>query len=180
MVVKLLSGGEGLTKTGILAPQPCPHTLPPLLDEAGVLAVPYRLMEDRGWALDLNQLRQALESYRGRCNPRAIYISNPGNPTGPQHTHWVMNYSLLQSLLMLLISSGHVQDRKSIQEVVQLAAAEKLLLLVDEVNKNLRLNGKLVHDRLLHPLQLILCSSGVPGQCVRTEHRVPLLQEGSV
>uniref|UniRef100_A0A3B3C708 alanine transaminase n=1 Tax=Oryzias melastigma TaxID=30732 RepID=A0A3B3C708_ORYME len=109
VVVKLLSGGEGLTKTGILAPQPCPHTLPPLLDEAGVLAVPYRLMEDRGWALDLNQLRQALESYRGRCNPRAIYISNPGNPT------------------------GHVQDRKSIQEVVQLAAAEKLLLLVDEV-----------------------------------------------
>lgn len=152
MVVKLLSGGEGLTKTGILAPQPCPHTLPPLLDEAGVLAVPYRLMEDRGWALDLNQLRQALESSRGRCNPRAIYISNPGNPTGPQHTHWVMNYSLLQSLLMLLISSGHVQDRKSIQEVVQLAAAEKLLLLVDEVNKNLRLNGKLVPDRLLHPL----------------------------
>ncbi|RVE73716.1 hypothetical protein OJAV_G00033970 [Oryzias javanicus] len=109
VVVKLLSGGEGLTQTGILAPQPCPHTLPPLLDEAGVLAVPYRLMEDRGWALDLNQLRQALESSRGRCNPRALYISNPGNPT------------------------GHVQDRKSIQEVIQLAAAEKLLLMVDEM-----------------------------------------------
>uniref|UniRef100_A0A3P9K0V7 alanine transaminase n=1 Tax=Oryzias latipes TaxID=8090 RepID=A0A3P9K0V7_ORYLA len=109
VVVKLLSNGEGQTQTGILAPQPCPHTLPPLLDEAGVLAVPYRLMEERGWALDLNQLRQALDSSRGGCNPRAIYISNPGNPT------------------------GHVQDRKSIQEVIQLATAEKLLLLVDEV-----------------------------------------------
>ncbi|XP_011472573.1 alanine aminotransferase 2 [Oryzias latipes] len=109
VVVKLLSSGEGQTQTGILAPQPCPHTLPPLLDEAGVLAVPYRLMEERGWALDLNQLRQALDSSRGGCNPRAVYISNPGNPT------------------------GHVQDRKSIQEVIQLATAEKLLLLVDEV-----------------------------------------------
>lgn len=81
--MKLLSSGEGQTQTGILAPQPCPHTLPPLLDEAGVLAVPYRLMEERGWALDLNQLRQALDSSRGGCNPRAVYISNPGNPTGP-------------------------------------------------------------------------------------------------
>ncbi|XP_051233416.1 alanine aminotransferase 2-like [Dicentrarchus labrax] len=107
--VKLLASGEGETPTGVLTPTPCPHTLPMLLDEAGVTPVPYQLMEDRGWALDLDELHRALKTSRGRCKPRAIYISNPGNPT------------------------GHVQDRKSIQEVIQFAAAERLLLLVDEV-----------------------------------------------
>ncbi|XP_041862658.1 alanine aminotransferase 2-like [Melanotaenia boesemani] len=109
VVVKLLSRGEGQTQTGVLTPLPCPHTLPALLDEAGVTAVPYQLTEEQGWAVDLNKLHRVLQSSRGRCEPRAIYISNPGNPT------------------------GHVQDRKSIQEVIQLAAAERLLLLVDEV-----------------------------------------------
>ncbi|KAM4547896.1 alanine aminotransferase 2 [Odontesthes bonariensis] len=109
VVVKLLSSGEGQGRTGVLTPLPCPHTLPMLLDEAGVMAVPYRLIEERGWALDLNELHLAIQSSRGCCEPRAIYISNPGNPT------------------------GHVQDRKSIQDVIQFAAAERLLLLVDEV-----------------------------------------------
>uniref|UniRef100_A0A8C9XYP0 alanine transaminase n=1 Tax=Sander lucioperca TaxID=283035 RepID=A0A8C9XYP0_SANLU len=106
---RLLASGEGETQTGVLTPRPCPHTLPPLLDEAGVTLVPYQLMEDRGWAVDLDELHRALKTTRGRCEPRAIYISNPGNPT------------------------GHVQDRKSIEEVIRFAAAERLLLLVDEV-----------------------------------------------
>ncbi|KAF1385312.1 hypothetical protein PFLUV_G00106430 [Perca fluviatilis] len=109
VVVKLLASGEGETRTGVLTPRPCPHTLPPLLDEAGVTLVPYQLMEDRGWAVDLDELHRALKTARGRCEPRAIYISNPGNPT------------------------GHVQDGKSIEEVIRFAAAERLLLLVDEV-----------------------------------------------
>ncbi|XP_013855877.1 alanine aminotransferase 2 [Austrofundulus limnaeus] len=104
-----MSSGEGPTQTGVLTPLPCPHTLPPLLDEVGVRPVPYRLLEDRGWALDLDQLHGALKTARGVCEPRAIYISNPGNPT------------------------GHVQDRKTIQEVIRLASAEGLVLLVDEV-----------------------------------------------
>ncbi|XP_042272176.1 alanine aminotransferase 2-like isoform X2 [Thunnus maccoyii] len=112
VVVKLLASGEGETQTGVLTPIPCPHTLPMLLDEAGVMLVPYQLREDRGWAVDLEELHRALKTARGRCKPRAIYISNPGNPT------------------------GHVQDRKSIEEVIQLAAAERLLLLVDEVHQD--------------------------------------------
>ncbi|KAM6938142.1 alanine aminotransferase 2-like [Lycodopsis pacificus] len=109
VVVKLLASGEEETQTGMLTPMPCPHTLPALLDEGGVTLVPYQLMEDRGWAVDLDELHQTLKTARGRCEPRAIYISNPGNPT------------------------GHVQDWKSIEEVIQFAAAERLLLLVDEV-----------------------------------------------
>uniref|UniRef100_A0A3Q3B297 alanine transaminase n=1 Tax=Kryptolebias marmoratus TaxID=37003 RepID=A0A3Q3B297_KRYMA len=109
VIVKLLSRGEGHLQTGVLTPLPCPHTLPMLLEEAGVKAVSYLLEEERQWAVDLKELHRALSTSRGCCVPRAIYISNPGNPT------------------------GHVQDRKSIQEVIEFAAAEKLVLLVDEV-----------------------------------------------
>ncbi|XP_069579214.1 alanine aminotransferase 2-like, partial [Brachyistius frenatus] len=112
VVVKLLASGEGATPTGVLTPAPCPHTLPALLDEAGVTSAPYRLSEERGWAVDPDELRRALTAAGGRCEPRAIYISNPGNPT------------------------GHVQDRKSVEEVIRFAAAERLLLLVDEVHQD--------------------------------------------
>ncbi|XP_067368563.1 alanine aminotransferase 1-like [Channa argus] len=109
VAVKLLAFGEGKTRTGVLTPTPCPQSLPMLIDEAGVKQVPYQLIEERGWAVDIDELQRALKSARGRCAPRAIYISNPGNPT------------------------GHVQDRKSIQAVIRFVAAERLLLLVDEV-----------------------------------------------
>ncbi|XP_042272971.1 alanine aminotransferase 2-like [Thunnus maccoyii] len=82
------------------------------VDEAGVMLVPYQLREDRGWALDLEELHRALKTARGRCKPRAIYISNPGNPT------------------------GFVQHRKTIEEVIQFAAAERLVLLADEVHQD--------------------------------------------
>ncbi|XP_071774534.2 alanine aminotransferase 2-like [Centroberyx gerrardi] len=109
IVVKLLVSGEGENQTGVLTPTPCPYTLPMLLDEAGVTLAPYHLREDRGWAVDLEELQLALKTARGCCHPRAIYISNPGNPT------------------------GHVQDRESIEEVIRFAATEGLFLLVDEV-----------------------------------------------
>ncbi|XP_026200605.1 alanine aminotransferase 2-like isoform X4 [Anabas testudineus] len=108
-IVKLMASGDGDTQTGVLAPMPCPHMLPNVLDEAGVKMVPYELTEERGWAVDVHKLHQALQAARGRCQPKAIYLSNPGNPT------------------------GHVQDRNSIEEVIRFAAAEKLILLVDEV-----------------------------------------------
>ncbi|KAF3690462.1 Alanine aminotransferase 1 [Channa argus] len=81
-----MSSGEGETQTGMLTPKPCPHTLPMLMDETGVRLVPYQLTEERGWTVDVDQLHRALETARGRCAPRAIYICNPGNPTGKGHT----------------------------------------------------------------------------------------------
>uniref|UniRef100_A0A3P8TM27 alanine transaminase n=1 Tax=Amphiprion percula TaxID=161767 RepID=A0A3P8TM27_AMPPE len=110
IIVRLLASGEGEIQTGVLTPMPCPHTLPTLLDEGEVALVPYRLVEERGWAVDLDELHRAVTTARGRCQPRAIYISNPGNLT------------------------GHVQSRESIEEVIRFAAAEGLLLFVDEVS----------------------------------------------
>lgn len=80
--MRLMASGEGDTRTGILTPVPCPYTLPPVMDEAGVKMVPYQLIEEQGWAVDMHELHRALKTARGRCEPRAIYISNPGNPTG--------------------------------------------------------------------------------------------------
>lgn len=85
LILHLMASGEGESETGVLAPMPCPHNLPTLLDMSGVTVVPYQLMEDQGWAVDLGELHQALKTAKGRCQPRAIYISNPGNPTGKQH-----------------------------------------------------------------------------------------------
>ncbi|XP_070765661.1 alanine aminotransferase 2-like [Enoplosus armatus] len=109
LVLHLMASGEGKTQTGVLTPMPCPQTLPTLLDLSRVTLAPYQLIEGRGWAVDLDELRHALKTARGCCEPRAIYISNPGNP------------------------SGHVQDRKTIEEVIRFAAAEGLVLLAEEV-----------------------------------------------
>lgn len=70
MMICLLSREDG--QDGVLAPLPCPHTLPMLLDEVGVKLVPYRLTEERGWALDLGELHRALMTARRQCDPRAI------------------------------------------------------------------------------------------------------------
>uniref|UniRef100_M3ZVV9 alanine transaminase n=1 Tax=Xiphophorus maculatus TaxID=8083 RepID=M3ZVV9_XIPMA len=107
MMIRLLSREDG--QDGVLAPLPFPHTLPMLLDEVGVELVPYRLTEERGWALDLEELHRALMTARRQCDPRAIYVSNPGNPT------------------------GHVQDRETIEKIIHFAASERLVLLVEEV-----------------------------------------------
>ncbi|KAF7655986.1 hypothetical protein LDENG_00047730, partial [Lucifuga dentata] len=105
-----VGGGEAAGWGGGAASDRCadPHALPPLLDHAGVTLVPYVLREDRDWTVDLDQLHLDLLTTRGRCRPRAIYINNPGNPT------------------------GHVQDRKSMEDVIRFAVAERLLLLIDE------------------------------------------------
>ncbi|XP_029988592.1 alanine aminotransferase 2-like [Sphaeramia orbicularis] len=107
-VLHIMASGTGTTRTGVLTPVPYPHTLPRLLDVCELVLEPYQLMEDRGWAVDLDELRRALKAARGRCKPTALFISNPGIPT------------------------GHVQGRESIEEVIGFAAAEGLVLLVQE------------------------------------------------
>uniref|UniRef100_A0A3B4XZB3 alanine transaminase n=1 Tax=Seriola lalandi dorsalis TaxID=1841481 RepID=A0A3B4XZB3_SERLL len=112
LVLHLMASGTGVTQTGVLTPVPCPHTLPMLTDMSGVKLVPYQLKEEAGWTVELEELQQALATARGDCEPRAIYISNPGNPT------------------------GHVQDRKTMERVIRFAAAEGLVLLAEEVNQD--------------------------------------------
>ncbi|XP_072295486.1 alanine aminotransferase 2-like isoform X2 [Eucyclogobius newberryi] len=109
LVLSLLSSGRDDLQTGVLTPVPSPHTLPRLLQYNRLSSVPYRLQQEQGWAVDVEELHRAVTDARAHCDPRALFICNPGIPT------------------------GHVQDRKSIESVIRFAAAEGLFLLVNEV-----------------------------------------------
>ena len=81
-MTKFLSSSEGDPQNGVLVPLPYPNNLAMVLGLAGIRPVPYRLREDTGWAVDLEELQRAIHTARGCCRPMAIFISNPGNPTG--------------------------------------------------------------------------------------------------
>jgi alanine transaminase len=67
------------------------------------------LNEDKQWGLDTAELQRALKAAHGQCQPRAIVVINPGNPT------------------------GQVLTRKNIEEVIEFAYEEGLFILADEV-----------------------------------------------
>uniref|UniRef100_A0A667YGT2 alanine transaminase n=1 Tax=Myripristis murdjan TaxID=586833 RepID=A0A667YGT2_9TELE len=95
--------------TGVLTP--CPSYPPGNMAVVmlGGAVVPYYLDEEQGWELKIDELHRALESAKGVCDPTVLYVINPGNPT------------------------GHVQSRKSIEEVIRFASEKRLFLMVDEV-----------------------------------------------
>ncbi|KAL2097255.1 hypothetical protein ACEWY4_006462 [Coilia grayii] len=109
MVLKLFVQTERSARTGVLVPVPSYPYFNMALSMLGGVMVPYYLDEEHGWDVKVDELRRALHAARGHCNPMALYITNPGNPT------------------------GHVQNRKSIEDVIQFAAEENLFLLADEV-----------------------------------------------
>lgn len=51
----------------------------------GAVVVPYYLSEEQGWELQVEELHRALESAKGICNPVALYVINPGNPSGTRN-----------------------------------------------------------------------------------------------
>lgn len=81
------------------------------ISELDAIQVNYYLDEENCWALNVNELRRALNEAKAYCNPKVLCIINPGNPT------------------------GQVQNRKCIEDVIHFAWEEKLFLLADEVKK---------------------------------------------
>lgn len=86
VVLKLLNQGEGAGQTGVMIPVPFPYTLPRVLERVGSVPVPYYLRKEERWRIMKGELHRALQTSKGHCWPRAIYISNPGNPTGTHYT----------------------------------------------------------------------------------------------
>ncbi|KAL4648459.1 alanine aminotransferase 2-like [Arapaima gigas] len=111
-VLNLLVHGEGLDQTGVLTPIPSYNAFVMGLESLGAVMVPYYLCEEEGWELRVEDLRKALYTSRSHCSPRILYVINPGIPT------------------------GHVQSRKSMEEVIRFAAEEKLFLFADEVHQD--------------------------------------------
>ncbi|XP_067108580.1 alanine aminotransferase 1-like [Osmerus mordax] len=112
-VLKLLVHREGLPPTGVLTPVPGYRSVTMVLEAFGAAIVPYYLSEGRGWQLQTQELHRALRASQGSCKPTVLYVINPGNPT------------------------GHVQSRKSIEEVIRFAAEKKLFLMADEVYQDM-------------------------------------------
>ncbi|KAM6948717.1 alanine aminotransferase 2 [Aplochiton taeniatus] len=108
-MLKVLVDTHGSPPTGVLTPVPNYPGSVTGLQAQGAAVLPYYLSEEHGWELEIGELRRALQSAKEFSKPAALYVINPGNPT------------------------GHVQSRKSIEEVIQFAAAEKLFLMADEV-----------------------------------------------
>ncbi|XP_035208106.1 alanine aminotransferase 2-like isoform X2 [Stegodyphus dumicola] len=72
------------------------------------LRIDYFLEEDQEWSISLNELSSALEAASRYCIPRAILVINPGNPT------------------------GSVLNSNTMEEIIQFAVRQKLVLLADE------------------------------------------------
>ena len=73
--------------------------------------IPYFLNEDKKWGLDIDELERALEEAKPHCEPRAIVVINPGNPT------------------------GQVLSRANIEDIIRFAQRRRLYMLADEVRK---------------------------------------------
>lgn len=65
--------------------------------------------ESKAWSLNITEVERAIEASRKKCEPKAIVIINPGNPT------------------------GQVLDRANIEEIIKFAHKENLFILADEV-----------------------------------------------
>jgi aspartate/methionine/tyrosine aminotransferase len=64
----------------VLVPEPSYPLFEDLAHLEGLEPVPYRLMFDGAWHVDLASLDEAMERARGRA--RALVVVNPNNPTG--------------------------------------------------------------------------------------------------
>ncbi|XP_033838779.1 alanine aminotransferase 1 [Periophthalmus magnuspinnatus] len=108
-ILSVLVRGGGGVRSGVLTPQPSYSLSVMSVVGLGGVPVPYQLWEEQGWEVQVEELNRALESAEGECDPVALYVINPGNP------------------------SGHVQRRESIQDVIKFASEKRLFLLADEV-----------------------------------------------
>uniref|UniRef100_A0A8P0PG55 alanine transaminase n=1 Tax=Canis lupus familiaris TaxID=9615 RepID=A0A8P0PG55_CANLF len=108
-ILKILVSGGGKSRTGVLIPIPQYPLYSAVISELDAIQVNYYLDEENCWALDVNELRRAVQEAKDHCNPKVLCIINPGNPT------------------------GQVQSRKCIEDVIHFAWEEKLFLLADEV-----------------------------------------------
>ncbi|RHZ62152.1 putative alanine aminotransferase [Aspergillus thermomutatus] len=95
---------------GVLVPIPQYPLYTATLSLLNAQCVPYYLEEERAWGTDVEAIRQSLARAKAEgTDVRAIVVINPGNPTG---------------------ASLSPEDIKS---VLDIAAAEKLVVIADEV-----------------------------------------------
>jgi aspartate/methionine/tyrosine aminotransferase len=113
----------------VIVHQPCYQSLSEIARAAGCEVSPWQAREETGWALDPDELRRLV-----RRSTRAIVLNSPHNPT------------------------GFHMGRKQLQETVDIAEQNGIILFCDEVYRGLEYDAA---DRL-------------PAACDLGEHAVSL------
>ncbi|XP_067122180.1 alanine aminotransferase 2-like [Centruroides vittatus] len=104
------------------------------LAEYNMEQIGYYLDEDNEWALSIDELKNAISKARETCEPRAIVVINPGNPT------------------------GSVLTRENIEKIIKFAYEEKLFILADEVYQD-----NIYKDKMqFHSFKKVLTEMGSP------------------
>lgn len=86
-VMNLLNRNIDGKVPGIMVPTPQYPLYSATIAEYGMHQIGYYLNEDTNWGLDIPELERALAEAKQHCNPRAIVVINPGNPTGQVLTY---------------------------------------------------------------------------------------------
>jgi len=95
---------------GVLIPIPQYPLYSASIPLLGGCPIPYYLDESKSWALDIQELKNAINQAKHKgIVPRGLVVINPGNPTGSCLTE------------------------KNIEDIIQFCSEENLLLMADEV-----------------------------------------------
>lgn len=108
-MMSLLLNGEGKKPAGFMIPIPQYPLYSATISEFNAEKIGYYLDEEDNWSLKVNELERAYQDSLERCEPKAICLINPGNPT------------------------GQVLSLENIQEIIRWAYEKKLFILADEV-----------------------------------------------
>lgn len=137
--------------SGVMIPIPQYPLYTATLAEYGMHAISYYLDEEHDWRLNISELDRALGEARSKCNPKALVVINPGNPT------------------------GSVLTKQNIQDIVKFAKKENLMLIADEVYQhNIWAEGAEFHSfkkvmsemgEHLELASLMSASKGYMGEC---------------
>ncbi len=109
-VMKLLLNAHDKKPAGFMIPIPQYPLYSATISEFSAEQVGYYLCEENNWGLSVEELERAYQSSLDRCEPRAICIINPGNPT------------------------GQVLSLENIQAIIKWAHSKRLFILADEVS----------------------------------------------
>lgn len=156
-VMKLLTnpdGGNGQKRPGVMIPIPQYPLYSASLAEYNMHQIGYYLNEDTNWSLDVSELERAYKEASEQCQPRALVVINPGNPT------------------------GNVLSRANIEAVVKFANEKKLFVFADEVYQdNVYADGCQFHSfkkvmsemgdpyKSMELASFMSCSKGYMGEC---------------
>lgn len=103
------TGKDGKGRAGVMVPIPQYPLYSATNAEYNAHQINYYLNENDNWGMDSAELERALAEAKDKCDPRAIVVINPGNPT------------------------GQVLTKKDIENVLRFAAKHHLFVLADEV-----------------------------------------------